>query len=386
MRRFTALISIIVLIVLGTCSYFYLVYVKDKHEPANAPKPGQQQKADRETISILATGDILMHNTVIASGKNGDTYNYEHLFAPIKNIISDADYSIINLESALAGPETGYTGYPTFNSPDSLAATIKNAGFDLVTTANNHILDRRYKGALRTMDVLHQTGLDTCGTYKTQAEKDQFLIKNIRGVKVGFLCYGYDTNGIPLPEDKPYFYNLLDKDKIVADISALRPNVDVLVLLLHWGVEYSPYPTEQQEKLAYQFFTQGADVIIGGHPHVLEPAKILEIGGKKKFVIYSMGNSIGHQRGVERNSGVVIKLGFTKDFNSGITSLSSFEYTPTFSHPYYQGGKQKFRVVPIEETIQAIEEGKDPYLTAADIPLLNKIQNACREKLGSSFP
>ncbi len=380
MRRVSTAISLIVLVVLGTFLYAYLSKTEGEiHTNANNPVPKS------ETITLLATGDILMHNTVIASGQESGGFSFDHLFAAIKPLTSDADYSIINLESALAGPETGYTGYPTFNSPDSLAKSIKDAGFDMVTTANNHILDRGYKGAMRTMDVLRQNGLDTIGTYKTQAEKDKFFIKNIRGVKIGFLAYGYDTNGIPLPADKPYFYNLLDEEKILADINALHPQVDVLVLLLHWGVEYSPYPAAQQVKLAQEFLAQGADVIIGGHPHVIEPADIINIGGEKKFVIYSMGNSIGHQRGVERNSGVVIKLGFTKDFNSGLTSLTTYNYTPTFSHSYNQNGQEKFRVIPVPQTIKAIRAGKDPYLKTDSLPLLEQVLNSCQKQLGAEL-
>ncbi len=386
MRKFSTLVVILLLILLGTCSYLYILPAKDKVEKTDPIMASPQETVQQETITILATGDILMHNTVIASGQESNVYNYDHLFAAIKPIVSDADYSIINLESALAGPDTGYTGYPTFNSPDSLAKNIKDAGFDLVTTANNHILDRGYKGAMRTMDVLREAGLDTSGTYKSQEEKDHFLIKDIRGIKVGFICYGYDTNGIPLPQDKPYFYNLLDRDKILADISSLRPQVDVLVLMLHWGVEYSPYPTDQQTKLANQFLAQGADAIIGGHPHVIEPADIVNIGGKKKFVIYSMGNSVGHQRGVERNSGLIVKLGFTKDFNTGITSLSSFDYIPTYSHSYSQNGRERFRVIPVEETIEAIKAGKEPYLGTDSIPLLEKVLSTCREQIGPSIP
>jgi len=380
MVKARSIIAILILVLLGTISYGYLYQRENIIEKVSAPPPRHL-----ESISLAATGDILMHNTVIASGKDGNEYNYDQLFAPIKKIISEADYSIINLESALAGPDTGYTGYPTFNSPDSLAKTIKTTGFDMVTTANNHILDRGYQGAMRTMDVLRQAGLDTNGTFKSQEEKDHYIIKNIRGVKIGFLAYGYDTNGIPLPADKPYFYNLLDKDKIMSDISALRPQVDVLVLLLHWGVEYSPYPADQQVKLANQFFIQGADVILGGHPHVIEPADIVEIAGKKKFVIYSMGNSIGHQRGVERNSGVIIKLGFTKDFNTGITRLTSYDYIPTFSHAYDQNGRERFRVIPVEAAMQLIRTGQDPYLKQDSLVLLEQVLSDCRKQLGSTM-
>jgi len=326
-----------------------------------------------ETITLTATGDILMHNTVIASGKQGTSYNYDHLFAPVKHLIEAGDYASVNLESALAGPATGYTGYPVFNSPDTIADALNNAGFDLVVTASNHILDRGYKGALRTMDVLRNAGLDTTGTFKTPEEKKSLLIKDIRGVKVGYLAYSYDTNGIPVPKDKPYFYNFLDRDKIITDISTLRPNVDLLVLVLHWGVEYSPYPTEQQRKLATEFFQKGADVILGSHPHVIQPMEIIRIDGKDKFVIYSMGNSMGNQNGVERNSGVILNLQFTKNLSRGETTLSGVSYTPTFIHPYYINGRQMFRVVPIEETIKAIKEGKDPYLGADSIPKLQQV-------------
>lgn len=334
-----------------------------------------------ETISLVATGDILMHNTVIAAGKQGDDYNFDLLFAPVKHLIEEGDYASVNLESALAGPASGYTGYPVFNSPDSIANSLKNAGFDLAVTASNHIMDRGFPGALRTMDVLRQAGLDTTGTFKTPQEKQTFLIKNIRGVKVGYLAYSYGTNGIPVPTDKPYFYNYLDRDKVITDITTLRPNVDLLVLILHWGVEYSPYPTEQQRKLATEFMKKGADVILGSHPHVIQPMEIMKIDGKDKFVIYSMGNSMGNQIGVERNSGVILNLRFTKTLPQGETNLTGVTYTPTYIHPYYINSRQMFRVIPIGETMNAIQTGKDPYLGKDSLPLLQQVLDATNKTL-----
>ncbi len=346
------------------------------------PEPDQAMvMADATTINLTATGDILMHNTVIASGQNGMDYNYDHLYAPIKHLIAEGDYASVNLECALAGPASGYTGYPLFNSPDAIAPALKNAGFDLVVTANNHIMDRGHQGALRTMDTLRQAGLDTAGTHKSQAEKEQFLIKNIRGVKVGYLAYCYGTNGIPVPQDKPYFFNFLERDPIIEDITALRPQVDVLVLILHWGVEYSPYPTSQQRSLATEFFQRGADVILGSHPHVIQPMEIMKVDGKDKFVIYSMGNSMGNQNGVERNSGVVLNLQFTKNLNQGDTILTGVTYTPTYIHPYYVNGHRYFRVVPIEETIAAINAGQDPYLEPDSLEILQQVLTVTNETL-----
>ena len=121
------------------------------------------------------------------------------------------------------------------------------------------------------MDTLRQAGLDTTGTFKTQPERDNYLIKDLRGIKVGYLAYSYSTNGIPVPADKPYFYNFLDKEQIIQDITALRPQVDLVVLILHWGVEYSPYPTASHRQMARELFEKGADVILGSHPHVIQP-------------------------------------------------------------------------------------------------------------------
>lgn len=361
-----------------------LTFVIISQPKIEATKTDTQPVKSSEAITIMATGDILMHNTVIAAGFDNGKYQYDTMFYPIKSIVESADYAMINLEAALAGPEKGYTGYPLFNAPDSLAEALKNTGFDLITNANNHILDRGFAGAMRTLDVLRQNGLDTTGINKSQQEKDNLLIKEIRGIKVGFLAYGYDTNGIPLPQDKPYFYNLLDEQNILKDIGAMRPQVDILVLSLHWGVEYSPYPTEKQVELAHRFLAQGADVIIGGHPHVLQPAEVLTIKGKKKFVVYSMGNSLGDQNGVERNSGVIISLTFKKDLLTGSTELQTFDYTPTFSNSYMENGREYFRIIPLPETIRSIKANQDPYLKADSLPLLEEIVKECQGKMGNA--
>lgn len=339
-----------------------------------------------ETITLTAAGDILMHNTQISSGLQPDgSYSFDSFFAPVKDLLEEGDYCSTNFEAALAGEAAGYSGYPLFNSPDAIADTFKDAGFDLVVTANNHCLDRGYAGALRTIKVLREAGLDTTGTYLTPEEHNNFLVKDIRGVKVGYLAYTYGTNGIPIPEQCPHFVRLLDQRQVMQDIERLRPAVDVLILILHWGTEYSPEATEEQKRLARTFLTAGADVILGSHPHVIEPMEILKIGGKDKFVIYSMGNFIGHQRGWERNSGLILKLKFTKDFRQGETYLQEVSYVPTFSHPFIKNGRQQFRVVPVEKAIDNIEKGQEPYLTASDLPVLKKVLDHTHKQLGEPF-
>ncbi len=327
-----------------------------------------------------------MHNTQIASGQQADgTFRFDTFFAPVKSLIQYGDYASTNFEAAMAGRDSGYTGYPKFNSPDEMAATLKEAGYDLVITANNHILDRGYPGAIKTMRVLRNAGLDIVGTYQSQEEKDTYLIKDLGGVRVGYLAYSYGTNGIPVPKEHPYFFNFLNRETILKDVSNLRPKVDVLVLVLHWGVEYSLQPTADQKELARIFLEAGVDVILGSHPHVIQPMEVMRINNKDKFVIYSMGNFIGDQRGVERNSGVILNLSFQKDVNAGETILKNVSYTPTYSHSYRDNGRLRFRVVDVKAAIRQVQEGRDPYLKPSDLTVLKQVLAQTQRQLGTPF-
>lgn len=380
---------ILSLIILGICSSLLIYYHPwdTNLHPVVSNEPEQEEIKPRvETITLTAAGDCLMHNTQITAGAQADgTYNFDTYFAEVEDLLQAGDYTSVCFEAAMAGPETGYTGYPVFNSPDEIAHTFKNSGFDLVVTANNHILDRGIKGALRTMQVYKDVGLDTIGTYMTEEDSKTMLIKDIRGVKVGYLAYSYSTNGIPVPKDYPFFFNFLEKDKILTDIEAMRSQVDVLVVMMHWGVEYTTKPTQEQVIMAREILNAGADVIIGSHPHVIQPMEILEIDGQKKVVAYAIGNFISHQRGVERNSGIVLKLKFTKDFDKGTTIIEEVSYTPTFSHNYYDNGKMGFRVVPVQKTIEKIMTGHEPYLSDKDLPTLESILATTTTRLGESY-
>jgi len=385
-------VIILLLICLGlTSSYWINMSLTRQQDIAPAsgtvdPKPESEPEPKVETITLLATGDCLMHNTQIWSGQRSDgSYNFDAFFKQVQPIIAAADYSSTNFEAPMAGAASGYTGYPLFNSPDEMALALKGAGFDLVVTANNHILDRGAQGALRTLQVLEQSGLDTVGAYSSQEASQEYLIKNLKGVRVGYLAYTYSTNGITVPADKPYLVNFLDRDRILNDINALRPRVDVLVLVLHWGVEYSPQPTEEQKTLAREFCAAGADIILGSHPHVIQTMEVIPVEDRNCFVIYSMGNFISHQRGLERNSGVILQMKFSKNLTRNETKLIKVDYIPTYSHSYYDNGRQQFRVVPVEETIRRIEQGEEPYLNRGDIPTLQAVLNHTRSQLGEGY-
>jgi len=388
-KRLFIIITLIGLGCLASTTIYHELKVQAQAQVVNGYQGGgvvDSEKPRIQTITLTAAGDCLMHSQQIRSGLQPDgSYCFDHFFIDVKDLINEGDYSSTDFEAALAGPETGYTGYPMFNSPDAVATTFKEAGFDLVVTANNHSLDRGYKGAIRTLGVLQKAGLDTVGTYRNAEEAQSFLIKDIKGVKVGYLAYTYGTNGIPVPREHPEFINLLDRDKIVADIEALRPQVDVLILVLHWGNEYQPHPTGEQVVMAHEFLNAGTDIILGSHPHVIQTMETVRVGDKDKFVIYSMGNFISAQNGRERNSGIVLKMKFSKNFTSGETILDEVSYTPTYSHPYYDQGKLKYRVIPVEAGMERIKQGQDPFLSARDLPILEAVLQSTRNQLGEPY-
>ena len=390
MKRTVIIISLVLVGLMS--SYWIDMSLSDGQQTQIMPvlvAPSNQPEVEEETIetiTLAAAGDCLMHNTQIWSGQQPDgSYNFDTFFREVEPIIAAADYSSSNFESPMAGAANGYAGYPVFNSPDEIAGTFKSAGFDMVVTANNHILDRGSKGALRTLEVLAQNGLDTVGVYSNSEKSQEFLIKDLKGIRVGYLGYTYSTNGIPVPADKPYLINFLDHDRILDDIHALRPQVDVLVLVLHWGVEYSPQPTGEQKAWAREFCEAGADIILGSHPHVIQTMEVIPLGDRNCFVIYSMGNFISHQRGLERNSGVILQMELSKNMTDNQTVLNKVEYIPTYSHSYYDGGSQHFRVVPVEATIKKIEQGQELYLGQGDIPTLQAVLNHTRSQLGEGY-
>ncbi|MDD3268309.1 MAG: CapA family protein [Syntrophomonadaceae bacterium] len=383
LRRF---LIVIVLVSIGvTASLNLYAYTQPiTSQPVAVDKPIVQEH--RETITLTAAGDCLMHNTQISSGLQADgSYRFDSFFTEVKDLIAEGDYSSTNFEAVMAGPQSGYTGYPLFNSPDAVAGTFKEAGFDLIVSANNHCMDRGVRGALRSLDVLRAAGLETVGTYKTAQESKQFLIKDIKGVKVAYLAYTYGTNGIPVPAQYSFLVNFMDKNKILADIKQVRDSVDIIVLVLHWGLEYHPKPSQEQKMQAREYLEAGADIILGSHPHVIQTMEVLKIQGKDKFVIYGLGNFISHQVGQERNSGIVLKMKFTKDFVSNNTLLDSVSYTPTFSHSYRDNGKLMFRVVPVEVSIQKIKAGQEPYMNRDYLPVLQSVLADTRGRLGESF-
>lgn len=325
-------------------------------------------------ILLLATGDIMVHDTQLESAYRSDRkeYDFTEWFTEIEPYLHEADLVVANLETTLSGADMQYTGYPAFNSPETLAYNLKKAGFDLVSTANNHCLDRGEKGVLRTLEHLEKAGLNFYGTARSQEERDNFLSIKKNGITVVFLAYTYGTNGIPVPEGKEYLVNMIYENFIKADIQKARENSDLVVVSLHWGLEYNREPHPEQQILAEKIISWGADLIVGSHPHVLQPVEFIKTSsGRKGVVINSLGNLIADQIIPYTDSGIMVRLRYVRG-KEGV-ELAEITGVPTWIHRFYKDGRLAFRVLPVADAMYSYKRGEDPYLTVYNYSHLQKV-------------
>lgn len=355
--------------------------IRAESEPVLAPAPAPQKA---ETLVITAVGDIMMHDTEIKAGyRNTEgSYDYSSFFQYVSPLLKASDLVIGNLETPLAGKSARYTGYPLFNAPEILAKNLKEAGFNIVSTANNHCLDRGEKGLLSTLRHLDEAGLQHAGTYANPEEKDKLLTLDIKGVKIAFLSYTFGSNGISLPATSPAAVNYLEPEQIEKDIAKAQVSgAKLIILALHFGQEYQPYPNAQQKQLVQAFFKAGAHVIIGHHPHVLQPPSI-----DSGLVFYSLGNFVSDQNGMERKSSVILNLHFTVRPETGEPQLQKASYIPIWTHRYLREGRTTFRVLPVEPALTSIQMGQNDYFSRSDIATLEKSWNYVTGHLRTGDP
>lgn len=248
-------------------------------------------------IDIIAVGDVLLHDPVNESGKMEDgTYNYDHLFKNVINDVKAADMAIVNQEVMLGGRDIGLSGYPAFNGAFEVGDSLAKAGFNIILHATNHTIDRGKTGVLNCMNFwdTKYPQIAYLGINKSQADQDdKIYVYNKGDIKVAVLNYTYGTNGIPLPKDMPYIVNLIDKDKMAADIKKAKERADFVIVCPHWGVEYTHKESAAQRELAQFFLEQGVDLVIGAHPHVIQPVEVMKDDkGNQMIVYYSLGNFI----------------------------------------------------------------------------------------------
>ncbi len=347
-------------------------------EETSKEQPEPQVKPD-VSVRVMATGDIMFHPSQIEGAYNAatNTYDFNNSFKAIKSKIDEADIAIANFEGTTAGNEIyAYQGYPLFNAPDEALDAIKAAGFDILATANNHSLDTRKAGIIRTIEQIQNRGMDAIGTFAEKTET-RVLIKDVKGIKFAFLTYTEMVNGLETvlsPEDLDAMVNIINESKMKEDITyAKEQNADVIIVYLHWGDEYSRIQAQRQEILADMLFTEGVDIIFGSHPHVIQPTQTLEYEGKTKFIAYSMGNFISNQRVetlvpygmTERISkytedGLIIDVEIEKNGETGEVSIKNISYVPLWVYKgFKEDGKAMHIVYPIMDYIESQELDED---------------------------
>lgn len=267
-------------------------------------KSNSQEKnaeSEQETSArIMANGDLLYHDIIYISAKKSDgTYDFHENFEYVKPWLKQADLVIGDFEGTV-NKDHYLAGYPLFNAPGEVMDAIKDAGYQVLDLAHNHILDSQIEGVVSTADAIEKEGMTPVGVYTHESrDKAPLVIKEVNGIKVAILAYSYGFNGIEQSisqEDYNRYLSDLDEDKMKAEIERAEKEADITIIMPQMGVEYQIEPTEEQKKLYHKMIDWGADIIFGGHPHVVEPAETVEKDGDKKLIIYSMGNFISNQR------------------------------------------------------------------------------------------
>lgn len=299
--------------------------------------------------TILFAGDAMQHSAQIEAARQPDgTYSYAECFKPIEEIVRLTDYAVVNLEAPLGGKP--YRGYPCFSAPDSYAEALKNSGFDLFLTANNHVLDCRDRGLHRTINMLDSLHIPHIGTYDNINQRSAKLpfIADINGFKVGFLNYTYGTNGFEVTGNAIVDY--IDKNVINKDIKSTRQaGAEIICVCVHWGDEYHLIPNEHQKSLAKFLIEQGVDIIFGGHPHVIQPMEVIEnpTTGRNTAIFYSLGNFISNMKTRDTRGGALALVTLQRDSN-GIAGVKSLAYRTIFTIPG-DPGHSNFVVYPTDQ-------------------------------------
>lgn len=355
-------------------------------EPPPPPALAAPEPEQPVSLSISAVGDVMVHRSQIDAQYDGSTgtYNFDNNFEYVRKYIEKADLALCNLETTFAGGR--YSGYPVFNTPDSLADALKKAGFDVAFTANNHIMDMGIDGMKRTLRIAREAGLVTTGTH-LEGEKD-YVVLTVKDVKIGIIAYLYETpeyeaiptiNSVPIPEDARSLLNTFNYDTLDEDLEKVKQSIDgaradgaeIVICYFHWGEEYQRSPNEYQQYMAMQAASFGADAIFASHPHVIQGAEMLSVAetGRKVPVFYSMGNFISNQRAetldnryTEQEIIAEVRLEYMKS-SKEIVSVE-MDAVPLWVERYKKGGKTVYYIIPLDnrmkENLALLESGHLP--------------------------
>lgn len=345
------------------------------------------------TMTISATGDIMTHTPQLKAqfDNSTNTYSFVNNFEKVKPVFESTDLALTNLETTLPGKD--YSGYPQFSTPDALAEALKFSGFDVISLVNNHSADKGSLGLTRTLDIIREQGMDTIGIKKDINEKN-YLIKEVSGFKLGLFAYSYGDikdgreylNGNPIPKELTDLVNTFDQRDVDASMSLLKKDIDMIksegvdsiILFIHWGEEYRREPNQFQKELAQRLCDEGVDIIIGSHPHVVQPIEFLKSNNssnpKESLVIYSLGNALSNQRreytdSIYTEDGLIPIITLEKNVTKNKTYIKGVEYIPTWVEKSLDNslGKYKYVIHPITKDSQSNTKLEQSYLNTTSL-------------------
>ena len=347
-------------------------------EPTETTAPPETTLPEPEhvvaTASIASQGDLLMHGGVIRSGAQGDgTYDFESVFRYVKEYVSGYDLALANLETTFGGDANPYQGWPLFNVPDAFGDSIVEAGYDLLLTSNNHCYDTLMAGFKRTIEVSRDKGLMVLGSRLTE-EEPNYAVVDLNGIRVGMVSYTYTTSmsgGKPSlngnsPVENPAlvnYFSYTNLDKFYSELTDILEKMksegaEATMLFIHWGTEYEIVENNYQDTIAQKVCDLGVDVIVGGHPHVVQPVQLLSSAvdpEHKTVCIYSLGNAVSNQRIAEMRlktghteDGVLFAVTFEK-YSDGTVYLAGAEVLPTWVNLSSVNGKLEYNILPLED-------------------------------------
>ena len=321
---------------------------------AETPEP----EPEVMTAEFFFTGDALIHGTVWMDADQGNgTYDFSGIVENVGRLAEGYDLKYYNQETILGGTELGLHGYPTFNSPQEVGDAMVNMGFGLVSTANNHSLDQGLTGIERSTEYWKRQeaehGVHMAGTYSSQEDHDRLDVYEVNGITYTFLSWTYGCNGLLPPEGYEYIVNIYPDhvDELLEQVRQADAVSDVVIVAMHWGTEYSMEANDEQRELAQKLSEAGADIIVGNHPHVIQP--IEWVNDHKTIVYYAMGNMVSAQIDEPNLVGMVGGVTIQKTVNNGETSVEIKDPRADLIYTYYDPGYVNFKVIPMKELDEA---------------------------------
>lgn len=299
-----------------------------------------------DTVTIRSIGDILVHDTVYQDAFNGESYNFDHMFDGVREYLENADITTANLETIVAGSVFGPTTYPFFNAPEEIVDALQNAGVDIVNNATNHTMDYGAEGAYASIEALNERGMSYVGSYESWEDYNTPRIIEVGDISVGFLSYANDANGNYVPEDQSYLLSLIDTELIPLEVEQLNSQVDVSVVFFHNGGEYDYLPNSWQLDVMQVARDAGANFILGGHPHYIQPFVLYN---SSQAGMFSHGNFLSGQYEIETKIGGITEYSFNKLAN-GEVELNAMRFMPTFN--FGMPETSVYSVVPLADAAE----------------------------------